>query len=79
MKYGENNRGIHLMANLNGGDTALCGQPSEGGWEDGADIITGMRLRKRGPVTCPECIAIIKWCQGVRTNPAPNNAIALDG
>lgn len=63
-EFGENSAGIHLISVVGNGMT-ICGDVEEG---DAPCDIEPLRETKARVVTCPECIRIIEYCRGVRTN-----------
>lgn len=61
-KYLENSEGVHLD-NPIANDYTLCGDTTEP--DPGIGMPGTVETDKR-VVTCPDCIAIIKACRGVR-------------
>lgn len=64
-QFVENDKGVHIWCPLNG-EFTLCGDAfdapdSEDDWDEGPFVET----RKR-TVTCPDCIAVILACRGLR-------------
>mgnify|MGYP001584875002 CR=1 FL=1 len=73
-RYVRFERRTHLVSQLQGGEFSLCGVAFDAGDSENEPALR-WQATDSTIVTCPDCIAVIDTCRGVRTRGAIKRAL----